>query len=119
MEVKFNQTLTKFAENTALIYGDDVSCVPQRVVYLTKEQFEANRQKRIKAKETWKAEGRALYESYIRQLQTENVLDEELVRTEATQFSQRSGGEIPETYLALVDMFGRIVGSNQGGKLWV
>jgi hypothetical protein len=26
---------------------------------------------------------------------------------------------VPETYLAVVDMFGRIVGSNQGGKLWV
>jgi hypothetical protein len=44
-----------------LIYGDDVSCVPQKIVYLTKEQFEANREKRIKAEEAWKLEGRSLF----------------------------------------------------------
>jgi hypothetical protein len=51
--VVFDQNKTKFQENSALIYGDDISCVPQKIVYLTQSQYEANRLKRIKAEEIW------------------------------------------------------------------
>lgn len=93
-----------FEENDAKYYGPHIGCFAQRIVLITEEEYyeqiEIANQDKLRLLEEEETNS------------TKQVSDIEID-------SARSGAQIPEMFVALVDKYGQIVGSDSSTKLTV
>ncbi|CDW82348.1 UNKNOWN [Stylonychia lemnae] len=94
----------QFESNKALIYADNIGSYPQKLVSLTKEQYQA---------QLLRASVNSAVDSSrrLRDLQVSNS------STSSSQDSQRSGDTLPTMYIGLADAMGQLVGTESSKKL--
>eukprot|EP00347_Sterkiella_histriomuscorum_P017498 403349122 len=109
IEVQYNQSLTQFINNTALIYGNDISSVPQQIVFLTQQEY--NQYQELVddvLKYKWKVKEARLLQSSSLELLTSYQMS-----------NYRSGGNFPISYFAVADKYGKVVISNNASNLFI
>ncbi|CDW88760.1 UNKNOWN [Stylonychia lemnae] len=94
----------QFESNKALIYADNIGSYPQKLVSLTKEQYQAQL---LRAN----ANSAVANNRRLRDLQVLNS------STSSSQDQQRSGNTLPTMYIGLADAMGQIVGTESSKKL--
>ncbi|CDW88933.1 UNKNOWN [Stylonychia lemnae] len=109
VEIEFDRNLTVFQNNTALLYGDDISAVPQQIVYLSEEQYREYQQiiENVQYK-YWKIISKPLNRRILQEIQ--------LVSQKSLE-NYKSGAMIPKSYFAVADMYGRVVTSNNNSNI--
>ncbi|CDW87526.1 UNKNOWN [Stylonychia lemnae] len=105
-----------FRDNSAKFYGNDVACFSQTLNVISQSQY-----KQLLVKVGLAQDDRLLRQLEIIQskLKPERLLDGIVNINEGKVQSQRSGGSIPTIYLAHVDKYGQIVGSDFSSKVRV
>ena len=93
LEPNFTNSIN-FQNNSALLYGNDISCFAQNLITLT-------------------------YSEYLSYLNKTNSTSKRLSESKTSQLLSgiRSGGELQDIYLAIVDKYGVIVGNDNKSKV--
>ncbi|CDW71577.1 UNKNOWN [Stylonychia lemnae] len=107
IEPNYQEIQIKFEKNHANQYGDNIASFPQRITIVSQEIYQYQMIK-LGLKSYRDFDSRQIYTSE----NTEQI-------TNADVKSLRSGGEIPKIYIALVDQYGQIVGSDFESKVRV
>ncbi|CDW81492.1 UNKNOWN [Stylonychia lemnae] len=103
LEPIFIKNNLNFINNSAFQYGDNLACFPQKLGSLSENQYLAHM---IKL---------GLKESPDQRL-LQFTTDKNIQFHQSVQ-DQRSGGAIPVSYMALIDQYGQIVGSDFRSKV--
>eukprot|EP00347_Sterkiella_histriomuscorum_P019434 403341642 len=109
-------TQSTYVNNFAGFYGNNIACFAQELIKISQDQYTQqtnffnNQQQRL-----LNQIGENLNENYQR-LDGNGL---RLLTSKLQIVNQRSGGSIPTTYLALVDKYGQILGSNSNSKIQV
>ncbi|CDW83118.1 UNKNOWN [Stylonychia lemnae] len=105
--IQINKYQASFQNNSAFMYANNIGSYPQKLIYITSQQFNA---------QLVRANQISLDYGQRRQLQDQAL---NLQQTSIEKDSVASGSELPEMYLALVDGLGQIVGTEDNQKLEV
>ncbi|CDW85824.1 UNKNOWN [Stylonychia lemnae] len=103
LEPIFDSNNLNFIDNSAFQYGDNLACFPQKLGSLSVNQYLAHILKL------------GLIENTNQRL-LQYTTAEKIQYFQSIQ-SQKSGGAIPIIYMALIDQYGQIVGSDSNSKV--
>ncbi|CDW80304.1 UNKNOWN [Stylonychia lemnae] len=104
------ENMTQFTQNRANQYGDNIACFTQKIAIVTQEIYQ---------NQMIKLGLNSQDDFYQRQLHTlDNLTNFEILQVAKVQ-SLKSGGEIPKIYIALLDQYNQIVGSDFQSKVRV
>ncbi|CDW84065.1 UNKNOWN [Stylonychia lemnae] len=103
-----NQSQISFINNKAHYYGDNLACYSQNLRAVTQTQY-LNKMIQIglKTQDDFDLRILSLDQNLFNHRELQNLLN------------QRSGGSIPEIYMAMMDKYGQIVGSDFKSKVRV
>ncbi|CDW87056.1 UNKNOWN [Stylonychia lemnae] len=96
----------QFKNNYAVQYGNDLSCFAQKIIKIDKTIYDNTITK-------------LGIDQRMRQLLENQTTYSQSMDVQAQVSSQRSGGTIPGMYVALVDQYGQIIGTDQESKIRV